>query len=213
MAGKPQSLSEGQEKAVRFILRKQVAVWTLTGLALLGGITGLSLWQIKERVERKMETLVAKQFEEPRIRTTVQEVARSQATVLMLKEIEPEVATFKEGIAQRLRDLDALVQKTQLLDEQSKEHAKAVGDIVATLQKTLQDSQDMRDKIVGLQSDIVRMQKCTARVQYYIVKGRNSLPNPYGKEMVGALNELLSIALPNPLERTKFIESLGGSDL
>ena len=75
MAGKPQSLSEGQRKEVTVMLGKQVAKWVLVGLALLTGVSGLSLWQMWVRITQKMEGLVTRQFEEPRIKATLQQVA------------------------------------------------------------------------------------------------------------------------------------------
>ena len=213
MAGKLQSLSQGQQAEVKKILRKQVLTWTLTGLALLGGIMGLSLWKIKARVEQKMESLVAAQFGEPRIRQIVQDAAATQATNVMLHQIQPEVDRFKAEIAQKLAELEILVAKTKALEQQSQAHEKRMEDVLTTLQRALDESQTTRDKIVGLQSDIVRMQKCAAKIQYYALKGRHVFPNPYQKEMVEALNDMLSIAIPDPAERSKFITEIGGPNL
>ena len=98
MAGKPQTLSNSQQEHVIKILRKEVFNGLLILLALLGGILGVSVWQIKAHVEHKMENLVAKQFEEPRIKSTVQEAATTRATELLEKQIEPEVAKFKTEV-------------------------------------------------------------------------------------------------------------------
>jgi hypothetical protein len=195
------------------ILRRQVLAWTLTGLALLGGIMGLSLWQIKVRVESKMESLVAAQFQEPRIREIVQNAAATQATGAMLHQIQPEVDRFKKEIAQKLEDLESLVAKTKELELESQAHGKAIQAVLAGFRKALEDSQTTRDRIVGLQSDIVRMQKCAMRIQFYSLKGRNVFPNPYQKEMIEALNEMLAIAIPDPVERSKFIAEIGGPSL
>ncbi|MBW2168556.1 MAG: hypothetical protein JRG69_04705, partial [Deltaproteobacteria bacterium] len=75
MTGKPQTLSKGQREEVVKILRKQVVTWVLIVIAVLTGVTGLSLWGIKSRLEKKLEVLVAKQFEEPRIKAIVSDVA------------------------------------------------------------------------------------------------------------------------------------------
>lgn len=213
MGNKPQTLSQGQREEVTRILRSQVLTWTLTGLAILAGITGLSLWGIKVRVERKMESLVAKQFEEPRIQQTLQEVAATRARSLMQEKVQPEVERFKTEIAEKLKEIDLLVSRTRGLEQQSQAHEKAMQEILAGLQKVLNDSQQTRDRIVGLQSDIVRMQKCAAKIQYYAMKGRNTFPNPYQKEMIDALNEMIAIALPDPSERGQFVKDLGGPEL
>ncbi len=213
MANKPQTLSQGQQAEVTKILRKQVLTWTLTGLALVGGIMGLSLWQIKVRVETKMESLVAAQFQEPRIQQIVQDAAANQATNMMIRQIQPEVDRFKTEIAQKLVELESLVSRTKALEQQSQAHERRIQEVLTALQKALEESQTTRDKIVGLQSDIVRMEKCVARIQYFALKGRNQFPNPYKEEMIGALNEMLAIAIPDPTERSKFITEIGGPDL
>ena len=56
MAGKPQTLSQGQKDEVLSILRKQIIKWMLIGLAVLTSVTGLGLWQIKKRVESNGNT-------------------------------------------------------------------------------------------------------------------------------------------------------------
>jgi hypothetical protein len=81
------------------------------------------------------------------------------------------------------------------------------------VQRALEDSQATRDKIVGLHSDIVRVQKCEARIQYFTLKGRNRFPSPYHENILEALNELLSIAVPDPVERARFISDMGGPSL
>lgn len=174
---------------------------------------GLSLWQIKVRVETKMESLVAAQFQEPRIQQIVQDAAANQATNMMIRQIQPEVDRFKTEIAQKLVELESLVSRTKALEQQSQAHERRIQEVLTALQKALEESQTTRDKIVGLQSDIVRMEKCVARIQYFALKGRNQFPNPYKEEMIGALNEMLAIAIPDPTERSKFITEIGGPDL
>ena len=115
MAGKPQTLSKGQEEEVIKILRKQIIAGLIIGLALLTGITGISLWGIKIRLENKMENLVAKQFEEPRIQAVVSNVAERKAERLLSEQINPEVERFKKEIASQLSDLRSLVKDTQEL--------------------------------------------------------------------------------------------------
>jgi hypothetical protein len=67
MANKPQTLSQGQRAEVVKIIRNQVLAWTLVAFAIVTGITGVGLWQIYSHVQKNMENLVARQFEEPRI--------------------------------------------------------------------------------------------------------------------------------------------------
>jgi len=213
MSNKPQTLSQGQKAEVLKIIRSQVLTWMLTSLAILTGIAGVGLWQIKEHVERKMESLVASQFEEPKIHQVVEEAAATRASKMMQEQIQPDVDHFKAEISQRLSELDQLVSKTKALEKQTQDQATTIQDILAAQQKLLVESQQIRDKMVGLQSDIIKMQKCAMTIQYYALKGRNTFPNPYLQQMLEALNEMASISIPDPVEREQFIKSLGGPNL
>jgi len=51
MSNKPQTLSQEQKEEVSKIIRNQVLAGALIIFALLSGITGIGLWQIKEHVE------------------------------------------------------------------------------------------------------------------------------------------------------------------
>jgi hypothetical protein len=133
MAGRPQTLSEGQKKEVTRHLWNQILVASLAVLGLLGGITGLSLWGIKCRLEQQLQDLVAEQFKEPRVNAVVSNVASTRAESLLTHQIMPEVSKFKLEIAaqvadtkqlvtateQQLRDLSALIEKSSRDAEQS----------------------------------------------------------------------------------------------
>ena len=118
MAGKPQSLSKGQEEHVIRILRKSLIAWVLIGFAVLAGLTGASLWGIMKRAETQMEELVAKQFEEPRIREVVQAVATERADALIQEQINPEVANFKTEVSSQLEELQTIVVGTRELEQE-----------------------------------------------------------------------------------------------
>lgn len=118
MVGKPQSLSKGQEEHVARILRNKLIAWVLIGSAILAGLTGASLWGIMKSVENKMEGLVAKQFEEPRIQEVVRTVATERADALMQEQIKPEVANFKSEVGSQLEELQTLVVRTRELERE-----------------------------------------------------------------------------------------------
>lgn len=134
MANKPQSFSKGQREEAKSILRREVLTWTLTGLALLGGIMGISLWKIKGRIENKMELLVAKQFEEPRIKEVVRQVAVDRAQQILTAEIQPEVSQFKDDVESELQEVTILVDKMRALEEESQLHRESVTRISSDIQ-------------------------------------------------------------------------------
>jgi len=65
-----------------------------------------------------MENLIARQFEEPRIKSVVAKVAEEKAEKLLTEQINPEVKRFKDDIASQLIDLKSLVEDTKNLKSQ-----------------------------------------------------------------------------------------------
>jgi len=162
------------------------------------------------RVEHKMEDLVAKQFEEPHIQKVVRDVAAERASSLMKEQVAPEVAKFKSDIEDQLNELQIIVKKTRDLEAESLKNKQSIQVVLDGLERSLKESQAANNRLNTISADIVRMQKAVATIQYYQIKGANILPNPYGKEMLAALNELVAVAIPNPVERGKFITKLQG---
>ena len=210
MAGKAHTFSKGQQEEVVRIFCKKLLKWILLCFAILAGVTGLSLWRIMERVESEMENLVAKQFEEPRIQEVVRKVAAERAFVLMTEQVSPEVTKFKAEIADELKELHSLVATTRELESKSRKHEQSIRAVLTGLQISLKQGQDANKRLASIRSDLVEMQKCIARMQYYRMKGSNILPFPYQKETLAALNKLIAIAIPDPAERSKFVADLQG---
>lgn len=208
MPGKPQTLSEGQKNEVIRILRNRLLGYVLISFAILAGLTGLSLWGIWQRVEAEMEDLVAKQFKEPQIQEVVRQAAAEQASGLMMEQITPEVNDFKAKVDNQLKELYSLVATIQELKTESQKHEQGIQTVLGGLQHSLKQSQN---QLSTVKSDIVEMQKHLATIQYYQIQGTNKFPNPYTKEMMAALNKLVVIAIPNPVERNKFITELRGT--
>jgi len=115
MAGKPQKLSEGQKNEVVRLFWKKLLTWVLILFAILGGLAGLSLWEIKEGVEAKVEELVASRFEEPQIQKVVRQVAAERASVLMTEQIMPDVNNFKGDIASVSNELQGKMSQMEVL--------------------------------------------------------------------------------------------------
>lgn len=157
MAGRPQTLTEGQKKEVTRLLWKQILTASLVSLALLGGITGLSLWGIKCRLERNLEVLVAEQFKEPQIRTVVSNVAATNAKSLLIEQIMPKVARFQADIATQVASTKKLVASTQgqlkelsSLIEISSQNAK---EEMISLNEQVQKQQKIEKKLAAILSD------------------------------------------------------------
>ena len=209
MVGKPQTLSEGQKKEVTRLLWKQILAALLVVLALLGGIIGFSLWQIYDQLEQKLETLVAKQFEEPRIQEVVNNVAETKAEALLIEQINPEVQKFKTEINFQLDEIRSIVAKIEALKSQSDSNAKQVMKVLSSVRSSQQEIGTTKKAIVGLYLTLVKMQRGIIEIQYFTYLSRKYLgKNPYQERIEQKMNEVLRIAIPDSQERSKFLEEL-----
>jgi len=205
MAGKPQTLSEGQRKQITWLLWKQIISVALV----FCGLTGVGLWQMWSRLGEKLETLVAKQFEEPRIQSVVSSVAETRAEALLLEQILPEVQKFKADINSQIKDIRAIVAKIETLKSQSDINAKQIEAALSSARRSEQEIDKVQKEIYGLHSNLVKIERGIIEIQYYTYLSRGRFgKNPYQDRIEQKMNELLRIAIPNPQERSKFVEEL-----
>jgi len=204
MAGKPQKLSEGQKKQVTWLLWKQILAVLLVILALLGG----SLWEIYERLGQKVETLVAKQFKEPRIQEVVNNVAATKAEALLIEQINPEVAKFKAEINSQIEEIRSIVARIETLKAQSDSNAKQIEKVLSSARRSEQEIEKFKKAISGLQSDLIKINRGLVEIQYFSAKGALSMPNPYRERIQKTLNEIIVIAVPDSKERSEFVQEL-----
>ena len=101
MSGKSQTLSSGQIEQVKSVFWKTLGKWFLIFIAVLCGVTGLSLYGIKKRVERKVEALILEQFQEPRIKNIMKSVAKNQAKEIIENNLNPEIAKANLSITKK----------------------------------------------------------------------------------------------------------------
>lgn len=125
MAGKPQTLSNGQTDEVISIFRRQLLTWGLVFLAILTGVTGLSLWGIKEGVETIAIQRIAKQFEEPYISSLMKQVAEQQAKSILEQQVRPEVTRFKSEVNTKITEFDSYLTELKAKYEQDYESLSA----------------------------------------------------------------------------------------
>ena len=91
-------LSQEEEKRVIKGLKRNI----LRDMLFFGGalviITALSLWGIKEGLEKITLERIAKEFEEPRIQTLLDDVVKTETMDLMQRQIDPELRRFRKKI-------------------------------------------------------------------------------------------------------------------
>jgi translation initiation factor 2 alpha subunit (eIF-2alpha) len=208
MVGRPQILTDGQRKQVTKILWKQILTVSLIGLALLGGIMGYSLREIYQRLEHKLETLVAKQFEEPRIQEVLTNVAETKAEALLIEHINPVVEKFMAEISNKLQVMEQNLTAMESITSKSNSNARQIEKILSSAQKSEQEVNKFKETISGLQSDLVKINRGLVEIQYFTVKGANTFPNPYRDRIQKTLNEIAEIAIPNSQERAKFVQEM-----
>lgn len=209
MAGIPQKLSEGQKREVTRLLWKQIVAALLVGFALLGGIVGYSLWEIYKGLEQKLEALVAKQFEEPRIQEVVNRVAETKAEALLIAQINPEVEKFKVEINSQIEEIRSIVASIGSLKAQSDSNAEQIEEVLFSARRSEEEIKQVQKAVLGLHSDLVKIERGIIEIQYftYLSRGRFG-NNPYQERIEQKMNELLAIAIPDRQERSKFVEEL-----
>jgi len=161
MANLPQKLSQGQKEEVANIVQaefKHLFYWVAALCSIVACVVGLSLWGIWKNVERKMEALVAKQFEEPQIKSVVREAATERASVLMAGQIAPEVSKFKTDVAGQLKESQALVDRVA----QEVGKAKAISEEVADKNQRAEAKLKVLDSVIGkTTSTLAQLERAT----------------------------------------------------
>jgi len=132
MVGKPQTLSKGQTEEVVSIFRKKLFTWGLAFLTIFTGVTGLSLWGIKEQLENIAIQRIAKQFEEPNISSLMRQVAEQQSKSILKKQVNPEVTRFKNEVSSKIDEFEKYL--TELKAKYEQDYASLASE-VATLKK------------------------------------------------------------------------------
>jgi hypothetical protein len=66
----------------------------------------ISLWSIKEGMEKIAVEKIEQRFEEPRMEALLQRVARTKAQDMMERQIDPELKRFHEELSDRLSELE-----------------------------------------------------------------------------------------------------------
>lgn len=116
-AEKEQNLSslniDSVAKQVYRKLLKNVIAW----LGFLSLLFGIGLYQAYQNAVKIMENILVErtvyEFEQPRIRKTIQEVAKENAKYILQKEIKPEVIKFREEVQNKIELAEDLIKKTQ----------------------------------------------------------------------------------------------------
>jgi len=210
MAGKPQTFSKGQREEIISITRQQLLRGTIITLTLLTGITGLSLWGIKKNVEKRLEVLVAAQFDEPKVQQVVEKVASNQAKILLERQVEPEVSKFKSDVSKQLSEVQAIVTEAKELKKTSDDNAAKIAELLTSVQESQRQATQITSTLTGVKSDLVKVERGLVEIQYFTYKGRNQFPNPFHDRIMKQLNELLEIAMPDPAERAQFVRDIEG---
>jgi len=179
MANRPQSLSKGQQDEVVSIVNRKLLTYFLTALAIIGGVLGVGLWQIKERLENKMESMIAEQFKEPRIHQTVSEAAATKAQDLLIKQIQPEVDAFKVEIAKKTAEAGEKlsdIQQTVIKASSSMSELETMSEFMMTVLAANNDDRKAFDRLeVWSKDESYRFKTEAKRVWVSILDAHSSL--------------------------------------
>jgi len=165
--------------------------------------------KLYNRLEEKLETLVANQFEEPRIQSVVNSVATERAEALLLEQINPVVDKFMAEMTSKLQKIETIVASMQESKSQSDSNAKQIEKALAFTRNSQQEIEKFKKSISGLQSDLIKINRGIVEIQYYTYISRGRFGNnPYQERIEQKMNELIKIAVPDPQERSKFVNEL-----
>lgn len=87
-----------------------LAIITLFGI--IGLITGWSILQFVDQTKESINDRIALEFQAPKIKETVEAVAKEQSIELLNQEISPEVQKFKLDISSKIADAESLSQES-----------------------------------------------------------------------------------------------------
>jgi len=151
----------------------------LTLLAIIGGVLGVGLWQIKERLEQKMEAMIAEQFQESRIRQTVIEVAATTSQDLLIKQIQPEVDAFKVEIAKKTAEAEGKlsdIQQSVIKASQSLSELETMSEFMMTVLVARNDDRKAFDKLEEWSKDESHRFRAEAKRAWVSVLDSHSNP-------------------------------------
>ena len=121
--GSPPSKEKGQElsptiiKQIRRQIRKGLFKPVITWLGVLSLVFGVGLWQAYLGATKQLQGLLVErislEFEQPRIRQTIRDVASENTKELLKNEIQPEVVKFKAEIGSDLKKIQTIVKSAQ----------------------------------------------------------------------------------------------------
>jgi len=92
-----------------------------------------------DQADETMASTIAARFEEPRIEALMREVATDRASTLMTEQISPEIVRFKTDLAAQLREVSAMVARTQSMEEESRNHRDEIDRIRQSMQASLKE--------------------------------------------------------------------------
>jgi hypothetical protein len=91
-------------------LWRRTLKWVGWGITILVFFTGVSLLGIYFKVTRYLETTlvtnISEQFQTPKIKNTVEEVAKNEANEILIKQVNPEVEQFKSQTGEKVKKFE-----------------------------------------------------------------------------------------------------------
>jgi hypothetical protein len=92
---------------------KRLLGWIIGALTLLGILAGIGLLQIYTGLSNLVSNRIAAQFEEPRIRETLNQVARTRASEILEEQVRPSVEAVQQATRDTLKSLETSLKDTK----------------------------------------------------------------------------------------------------
>ncbi len=120
-----------RQTSKRFRLR---IIW---GLSIIGLLFGAGIYQIYNTLTSLVEDRIAKQFEEPRIRSTLEQVAKTRAEKIISEEIQPSIQNVQQSAQDTTNEI-----KRMLKNEVTKLKEKEIDPLVSSLKDDIRSTED-----------------------------------------------------------------------
>jgi hypothetical protein len=150
------SLFEKIEKNNKMLWRLAWRVFLMLFLifGVLGSITGWNIYGLINQLSNQVNIKIEKQFEEPTIKKTVEQVAKTQSKEILEKNIYPFVANFKDTINLELNRLKLYQNRINLMQSRIYNTLKNIDSMMVIINNTSNEILESRNRILKIETDL-----------------------------------------------------------
>lgn len=173
----PVTLTPEEEKRILRRFWRNVFKRVLLFAGIISLLTGVSLFGIYKKLTSVVTNRIAAQFEEPRIKETLQNVAKTRAKDIINQHVDPELSKFRKDLSEKTKESERYLSK---MKNEFDKNNKAISSELSKLQD--------RNKILDLGDDAIAGMSFRAYSELFKFLNNPSLTD-------AAVSELLKVKL------------------